>query len=227
MRLIHYHPGDIMANQTDPKFKLAELFKQEKCYTIDELSRRLNYSLISIRRFLKVIGYYSSFTHNSKWYTLQSIPCFDKNGIWFYQDIGFCKHGNLNHTIGRFIDKSFQGLTAKDLFTMLSVPCHSVLNQMYKKKKIDRYQTPKGFVYLSASESKKRLQLKRLQVLDPALKIERLNPQTAVYVLVELIKNPKASFFELSVAVKKKGVTASQQAIAQLFKDYDLKKTPP
>ena len=216
-----------MANQTDPQYQLAELFKQEKCYTIDELSRRLNYSLISIRRFLKVIGYYSSFTHNSKWYTLRSIPSFNKNGIWFYQDIGFCKHGNLNQTIGRFIDKSFQGLTAKDLFNMLSVPCHPVLNQMYKKKKIDRYHTPKGFVYLSVSESKKRLQLKRLQVLTPAQKIERLNPQTAVYVLVELIKNPKASFFELSVAVKKKGVTASQQAIAQLFKDYDLKKTPP
>jgi hypothetical protein len=66
-----------------------------------------------------------------------------------------------------------------------------------------------------------------LQVLTPPKKIESLNPQTAVYVLVELIKNPKASFFELSVAVKKKGVTASQQAIAQLFKDYDLKKTPP
>ena len=105
-------------------------------------------------------------------------------------------------------------------------PCHPVLNQMYKKKNIDRYHTPKGFVYLSVSESKKRLQLKRLQVLTPAQKIQRLNPQAAVYVLVELIKNPKASFFELSVAVKKKGVTASQQAIAQLFKDYDLKKTP-
>jgi len=215
-----------MANQTDPHYQLAELFKQEKCYTIDELSRRLNYSLISIRRFLKVIGYYSSFTHNSKWYTLRSIPSFNQNGIWFYQDIGFCKHGNLNQTIGRFIDKSFQGLTAKDLFNMLSVSCHPVLNQMYKKKKIDRYHTPKGFVYLSVSESKKRLQLKRLQVLTPAQKIERLNPQTAVYVLVELIKNPKASFVELSVAVNKKGGKASQRAIAQLFKDYDLKKTP-
>ena len=215
-----------MANQTDPHYQLAELFKQEKCYTIDELSRRLNYSLISIRRFLKVIGYYSSFTHNSKWYTLRSIPSFNQNGIWFYQDIGFCKHGNLNQTIGRFIDKSFQGLTAKDLFNMLSVPCHPVLNQMYKKKKIDRFNTPKGFVYLTTSESKKRLQLKRLQVLTPAPKIEHLNPQTAVYVLVELIKNPKASFLELSVAVNKKGVTASHQAIAQLFKDYDLKKTP-
>jgi hypothetical protein len=216
-----------MASQTDPQYKLAELFKRKKCYTIEQLSQRLNYSLISIRRFLKVIGYYSSFTHNSKWYTLRSIPSFDKNGIWFYQDIGFCKHGNLNQTIGRFIDKSFQGLTAKDLFNILSVPCHPVLNQMYKKEKIDRFNTPKGFVYLSVSESKKRLQLKRLQVLTPPKKIESLNPQTAVYVLVEFIKDPKASFFELSVAVEKKGVKASQQAVAQLFKDYDLKKNPP
>ncbi len=216
-----------MVNRSDAHSQLAELFKQEKCYRIDELSRRLNYSLISIRRFLKVIGYYSSFTHNSKWYTLRSIPSFDKNGIWFYQDIGFCRHGNLNQTIGRFIDKSFQGLTAKDLFNILSVPCHPVLNQMYKKKKIDRFNTPKGFVYLSVSESKKQLQLKRLQVLTAPKKIESLNPQTAVYVLVEFIKNPKASFFELSVAVEKKGVKASQQAVAQLFKDYDLKKNPP
>jgi hypothetical protein len=216
-----------MVNRSDAHSQLAELFKQQKCYRIDQLSRRLNYSLISIRRFLKVIGYYSSFTHNSKWYTLRSIPSFDKNGIWFYQDIGFCRHGNLNQTIGRFIDKSFQGLTAKDLFNILSVPCHPVLNQMYKKKKIDRFNTPKGFVYLSVSDSKKRLQLKRLQVLTPPQKIERLNPQTAVYVLVEFIKNPKASSFELSVAVEKKGVKASQQAVAQLFKDYDLKKNPP
>jgi hypothetical protein len=216
-----------MPSRTDTQNQLAELFKRKNCYTIEELSHRLNYSLISIRRFLKVIGYYTSFTHNSKWYTLRSIPSFDKNGIWFYQDIGFCKHGNLNQTIGRFIDKSFQGLTAKDLFNILSVPCHAVLNQMYKKKKIDRFNTPKGFVYLSVSENKKRLQLKRLQVLTPPPKIERLNPQTAVYVLVEFIKNPKASFFELSVAVEKKRVKASPQAIAQLFKDYDLKKSPP
>jgi len=215
-----------MASQNDTQNQLAELFKQEKCYTIEELSHRLNYSLISIRRFLKVIGYYSSFTHNSKWYTLRSIPSFDKNGIWVYQDIGFSEHGNLNQTILRFTDKSFQGLTAKDLFNILSVPCHPVLNQMYRENKLDRFNTAKGFVYLSASEGKKRLQLERLQVLTPPQKSECLNPQTAVYVLVEFVKNPNASFFELSVAVKKMGVKVSQQDIAQLFKDYDLKKSP-
>jgi hypothetical protein len=97
---------------------------------------------------------------------------------------------------------------------------------MYKKKKIDRFNTPKGFVYLSVSDSKKRLQLKRLQVLTPPQKVQRLDPQAAVYVLVEFIKNPKASFFELSVAVEKKGAKVSPQAVAQLFKDYDLKKNP-
>ena len=54
-----------MAKRNDTQNQLAELFKPKKCYTIEELSHRLNYSLISIRRFLKVIGYYSSFTHNS------------------------------------------------------------------------------------------------------------------------------------------------------------------
>lgn len=46
-----------MANQTDTQNQLAELFKRKKCYTIEQLSHRLNYSLISIRRFLKVIGW--------------------------------------------------------------------------------------------------------------------------------------------------------------------------
>ncbi len=215
-----------MADRSDTQNQLAELFRQEKCYTIEELSYHLDYSLISIRRFLKAIGYYSSFTHNSRWYTLQSIPSFDRNGVWFYQDIGFCKHGNLNQAILRFIDRSLQGLTAKDLFNILSVPCHPVLNQMYKKKRVDRFSTPKGFAYLSVSERKKRLQLERLQVSTPSRETEGLNPQTAVYILVEFIKNPEASFLELSVAVRKKGAEVSQREIAQLFKDYDLKKTP-
>jgi len=38
--------------------------------------------------------------------------------------------------------------------------------------------------------------------------------------------NPEASFLELSIAVEKKGVKASQTAIARLFKEHDLKKIP-
>ncbi len=215
-----------MKKNYNPQRHLMKLFEQKKCYQIEELHKTINYSLISIRRYLKEIGYYSSFSHNSKWYTLKTIPVFDKNGIWFYQDIGFSRHGNLNQTILYFVDKSNKGLTAKKLCDILSVQCHPVLNQMYKKKKINRFHSPEGFYYLSIKEKKKQLQLKRLHTLAPFKKIEPLPSQTAVYVLVEYIKSPKASFFEITMAVKKKGVTVSQEAIMQFFKEHDLKKTP-
>jgi len=226
MCFILYHAGCIMPQDDKPKQQLRNLFDRKDCHTIDELHRSIDYSLISTRRFLKEIGYYSSFTHNSKWYTLKTIPSFNKNGIWFHRDIGFSKHGNLNQTILHFVDRSTRGITAKEVLDILSVPCHPVLNQMYKKKKIDRFKTHVGFHYLSMIEKNKRLQLVRLQTFSSPKSIDRMAPQTAVYVLVEFIKNPEASFLELSIAVGKRGVTAPQSAIAQLFKDHDLKKTP-
>ena len=106
----------------NPQERLASLFDQKKCWTIEQLTHSLPYSTISIRRFLKDIGYYSSFTHNSMWYTLHSIPAFNRRGLWFYQDIGFSKHGNLKQTILNFVNKSPHGLTAKELFEILLIP---------------------------------------------------------------------------------------------------------
>ena len=216
-----------MTKVKNPQDRVVQLFDQEKCWTIEGLTRSLNYSTISIRRFLKDIGYYSSFTHNSMWYTLHTVPLFDKRGVWFYQEIGFSKHGNLKQTIVNFVNKSPQGLTAKEIFDILLVPCHPVLNQMYKKKQIDRFSTQRGFVYLSFDDKKRQRQFNRLQLkLIPAKKFQPLTPQAAVYVLVEFIKRPDASFVDLSKAVEKRGVRASPETIAMLFKEHDLKKTP-
>jgi len=211
----------------NPQDRLVVLFDQKKCWTIEKLTHSLNYSTISIRRFLKDIGYYSSFTHNSMWYTLHSIPSFNKRGLWFYQDIGFSKHGNLKQTIFNFVNKSTQGLTAKEILEILLIPCHPVLNQMYNKNQIDRFNTQRGFVYLSIDDKKKQRQLNRLQSqLMKAKQPEFLNAQAAVYVLAEYIKHPEASVVELSKAVEKKEVKASPEAITMLFKEHDLKKIP-
>jgi len=129
-----------MTKIENPKAHFLTLFDQKKCLTIEEISQSLDYSFISIRRFLKAIGYHSSFTDNGKWYTLLTIPSFNKKGLWFHQKIGFSMHGNLNQTILHFINTSRQGLTAKELSDILSTPCPPVLNVMYKKKKIDRFK---------------------------------------------------------------------------------------
>jgi hypothetical protein len=87
-------------NKIDFKTATAcKLFNKEKCLTIKNISQVLEYSDRSAQRLLKKLGYYSSFTHNGKWYTLESIPKFDENGLWFYREIGFSKWRNLTATI--------------------------------------------------------------------------------------------------------------------------------
>ncbi len=208
--------------------QLTGLFEQKKCYTISELCETLGYAAISIKRFLKQIGYHSSFTHNSKWYTLRSVPDFNRDGLWFYEGIGFSRHGNLKQTILHLITQSRQGLSARQLAEKLSVPGHAVLNHMYKAGVLDRLKTREGFIYLSADASNKQRQLRRLQSLIAGeQKLEALSAQAAVYVLAEFIKHPQASFAELAGGVAKKQVLATPEMIAQLFKEHDIKKTLP
>jgi len=216
-----------MQKQTTGADQLKKLFKQKACWTMDDLCHSLGYAAISIRRFLKLVGYHSSFTHNSKFYTLSSIPAFNKNGLWFCDKVGFSRHGNLKQTILHFISHSSQGLSAKELEEKLSTPCHAVLNHLYKRNRIDRFKAGREFVYLSTDSTKNREQLACLQRgLEQSRKPEKgLSAQASVYVLAEFIKNPKASYDDLSRAVAKKQIIAKPQAIARLFEQHGIKKT--
>jgi hypothetical protein len=69
-------PMDKMVNQ-----RLIAAFKIKKCWLVQALAEQLGYSIPSVRRFLAKAGYFSSFTHNGRWYTLSSIPRFGKDGL--------------------------------------------------------------------------------------------------------------------------------------------------
>jgi len=89
---------------------------------------------------------------------------------------------------------------------------------MYNKNQIDRFNTQRGFVYLSIDDKKRQVQVKRIQSqLITVKEAEPLNAQAAVYVLVEYIKRPEASAIELSKAVEKRQVKVSPEAISLLF----------
>jgi hypothetical protein len=215
-----------MQKQLKTLERLKTLFVQKACWRMDDLCEALGYAAISVRRFLKQLGYFSSFTHNNKWYTLSSVPRFDRDGLWFWDEVGFSKHGTMKQTILFFINKSPQGLSAKDLGETLSVPCHAVLNHLYKSGKIDRAKSGNAFIYLSTDERKRRRQRVHLQRrMDRESKLHGLSAQAAVYVLAEFIKNPHASFAEISRAVAAKQVMVTPEAIARLFEKHDLKKT--
>ena len=211
-----------MAKFNQKKSQLLQLFEIEKCLTISTLSDLLNYSDRSVQRLLKDVGYYSSYTHNAKWYTLKSIPIFNKNGLWFYQNIGFSKVRNLTSTILYLLDISPQGLTANNLSEMLLTSCPPILNRLYKAKKINRVKTPKGYIYFSNDPA---IQKKQLNNFDNLEALPSLLDAEKITILIEFIRNPNQSIEDLAMHLKKnEQVYCTAAAIMNFFIFNGLEK---
>lgn len=102
--------------------------------TVNATSRMTAY------RYLKKLDYLSSYTHARQFYTLKNIPAFDKDGLWYFGDIGFSKHGTLMETLVHLVNHSKNGKTGSDLEKQQRVYVQNALLSLAKDKKIRREQ---------------------------------------------------------------------------------------
>jgi len=203
-----------------PNQKLISAFQENKCWMIQPLAERMNYSIPSVRRFLTRTGYFSSFTHNGKWYTLASIPRFSSKGLWFYRDIGFSRHGPLTHTLVNLIENSASGMTADHLGRLLRCRCHAVLVQLYRKAQLQRQKHGGAYVYLAIDPIKADVQEKAIQTDHAPLPAE-----LAVHTLVAVIQNPGMDLKRLAKSIfQKTGARISTEQIQMLFDAHGIKK---
>lgn len=187
---------------------------------IQPLAERMNYSIPSVRRFLARTDYFSSFSHNGKWYTLASIPRFSSKGLWFYRDIGFSRHGPLTHTLVNLVEKSTSGMTADQLGQLLRCRCHAVLVQLCRKGRLQRQKHGGSYVYLATDPAKADVQEKHLQKIDAPLSAE-----LAVQTLVAFIQNPGVDLKQLAKSVfQKTGIRINTAQIQMLFDAHGVKK---
>jgi hypothetical protein len=214
-----------MTASTDVIRRLTDLFQKEPCWMIEPLSRRMDYSIASMRRFLAQTGYYSSFTHNGRWYTLASIPRFSRDGLWFYRDIGFSRAGSLTRTLVALIDASRAGMSAGELGQKLHCRCHGVLVDLWRRGLIQRQRSARAHVYLSCDAQTADVQRRAMaQSVSSAV----LPAEIAVLVLAEFIRQPSAAAAELARRVSAKtAVRIRADQIRALFESHGLKKTPP
>ena len=204
--------------------KLTALFAKQSCWKIEPLASELQYSIPSVRRFLASAGYYSSFTHNGKWYTLWSIPNFNRDGLWFYNEIGFSRSGSLTKTLIYLTANSRAGITADQLGEKLHCRCHTMLVQLHRSKKLQRQKTGRSFLYLAADPNTAAKQRQSISIHNTP--VNQLPAEIAVLVLVEFIRNPEADFVHLAKTIKRnKKVTVEAAQIELLFQHYALKKT--
>lgn len=216
-----------MPPPTPPAQRLQKLFRRRTCWMLAELAHALGCALITVRRCLKSIGYFRSYSHNAKWYTNADAPQFSREGLWHYQGIGFSKYGSLTATIRELVSHSPAGLSARELAQKLQHPCHAVLTHLHQDGALDRLQLEGEFRYLSSEASLNARQREQALGQPRPSPTSALSTQAAVWVLVEHIKNPGLTFEQIAAHLQQQqALNVSAEGIRRFFQEHGLKKTP-
>ena len=131
--------------------KLIQIFQSEKVLGLEMVKKIIGTtSRMTVFRQLKALGYYSSYSHAGRYYTLCSIPLFDRDGLWSYGGIHFSKHGTLMETIPILVNRSEAGYFASELEQLLNVFVHNAIGRLFKLGRLLREQIGNQYLYLSA-----------------------------------------------------------------------------
>ncbi len=144
-----------MASKSEQKRKVEKLFSKEKVVTLEALKNTLDTDFSkTVFRYLKEIGYLSSYNNAGKFYTLFNIPRFDENGLWHYQTAYFSRFGTLKSTIHSMITDSHEGFVHGELKQLLRCRVQNTLNDLIKNNIVSREYINGLFVYTSADLKK-------------------------------------------------------------------------
>ena len=189
----------------------------------DVLPRLATRSRTSVFRRLKAIGYFSSFTHRGRYYTLREIPQFDSLGLWRYRDVGFSQAGSLKATVRALVHCSPTGRIHGELQSLLGVRAHNELLDLMRAGKLRREAlTARGALYVSADKAVASEQVAcRLKMGTTA---GRPQSSLVIEVLLELLSaaTVDATPAELAQRLIARDVGATAEQVRQVFERYEL-----
>jgi hypothetical protein len=202
-----------------------DAFKRQKVLTIAALCSLLQLSIATVRRRLNQWDALSSYNKSGQYYTLPSIPQFNKHGLWRYRGAFFSKHGTLKNTVVHLVRISAGGLSNAELEQILGINPSSYLPQLKQMSGVVREKYKRKVVYFSSDPGQYQRQTANRFPPDPTAM--KLPPDAiSIIVLVHLIKHPAATAAELSAMLRKEGNEIDVGMIENLFEHHELKKKP-
>jgi len=216
----------IMKNPNKCKM-LIDCFKDsEKVKTIDEIKKKFGHSNRTVYRKAKLEKLFISYNKNSKYYTLPTVPKFNKYGLWFYGEIGFSKYGNLYQTLTTIIDNSATGLSGKELTVILKIKVLDALRILNERNIIKREKVGAENIFFSAKASIWKQQnqgrTKEIKITDGSLRIPKY--KVVIEILVVIILNNTVEIETLKKELLSKKIKVSEAEIGSVIKHYQLKK---
>ncbi len=206
--------------------RLWKLFNRLEIADIKKLFTVLNTkSRTTVFRCLRRIGYFSSYSHAGRYYTLRGIPAFDNVGLWHVQGASFSKHGSLKETVIQVVNNSKAGMTHRELENILRVRVHNTLRELVVADLIGRTNTEKNYLYISgdAENASAQVPLRQAKVTDEQL-TRPLTPFETIEVLVDLLHSEDWHLKSVVGRLKTRNTKVSEHQVNAVFSNYSIKK---
>jgi hypothetical protein len=146
---------------------LAEFILARKIATMAELKEALGTQVdLTVFRKLKQLGYRTSYSHRSRYYTLEGIPQFGDTGLWSYRSVWFSRWGTLVDTAEAFVTGSEAGYFAEELDHVVGVETKAALLTLYRRGSASREEGVKRHLYCSPDPEVRQHQLEVRRQLE-------------------------------------------------------------
>lgn len=209
--------------KTEHERQTLSAFKLRKVLTIAQLCALLRLSVPTVRRRLKEWRALSSYNASGRYYTLPSIPAFDKRGLWRYHGAFFSKHGTLKNTVIHLVRIGHRGLSNAELEGILGLNPNSSLPQCKELRGLRKEKHKRQVLYFSAEEEVYRRQ--RGTRFPPEPTALKLPPDAlGIIILVEVVKNPRSTTQQLSAMLRSQGYRIDDALIENLLEHHGLSK---
>jgi len=204
---------------------LRKRFQRHPIAELPELCRALSASGRTVFRVLDRIGYHSSYNHAGRYYTLEGIPRFDAEGLWFHEDVGFSTRGTLRATVEALVQQSAAGRTHEELSRLLRLRVHDPLRSLVQAGRLSRERVEALYVYVSPRARTARAQLQQRRRLEAtAATAPPLDTARVIDVLLAVIRAPGARAGDVGAELRQRGHAVSDAQVEELFSRYDLGK---
>jgi hypothetical protein len=148
---------------TDP---LLRLLRAKTIATLPDLQRALGSQVpLTVFRKLKELGYPTSYSHRGRFYTLDRIARFDRQGLWSHDSVWFSRYGTLVDTAEAFVNRSPSGYFVAELEDALHVSVQDPLLQLAGQQRIARQLVSGLYWYCSADPATRQRQLDTRQAV--------------------------------------------------------------
>jgi len=209
--------------------RLERFLKKRRVATIDAMCSAMGRAEITVRQALAKLDYLTSYNQNSRFYTLRSLACFNKHGIWRHSKASFCSHGTLANLLVALVDVSYSGHTVVELEKITGGTIQVALTSLVKKQHLIRIRSGGPYVYFTARSKRKRIQQARkrfgsaklLEDEEEDLTMETLKRTVAI--LLEIIRSQPQTQRALRHRLQELHPEIPQGMIGEVCRQYGIR----